>query len=953
MNTKRTLLLFLITLGIFYKITAQNGTLTGTVSDSSFPLPGASVLIPNTIKGTSTDFDGKFTLNNLPSGVITIEVSYIGFNKKSIEVTIKDNENTDLGIINLTPSSEQLNEIVLQTGTKRNSEARALNIQKKSLAILNVIAADGIGKLPDRNAAETVQRIQGVSIERDQGEGRFVSVRGLPPFWSSTTINGNRLPTAEEETTTRATAFDFFPSEMIAYVQAAKAITPDMEGDGIGGSVNFITQTPPTKETLSVTIGTGTNVKAEKANYNGSFTYGNRSENGKLGFLVNISHWNRNWATDNFEARRKGDQGVFRLELRDYTGQRETTGINTALDYKLNANNTLNFKGVYGTLVDEETHYKHRIRFDKYDEANNTTRIELQNINNELITELTAFDFGGEHKLANGSGTLDWNIGTYENEFRYGNIPNAEDNSYFVLKFNQSGVGIKPAYAISRPDGADDHRAYWKADGGPLDFNNPESIFNVFSDSNFKLDPAQQSLASDGLNFYKVYVNEKDKVVLSINYKHDVNDIFSLKFGGKYRDKERIAEYGDYFYTFNQDVTLNDLSQYLIEQPGKSDFLKELTGNASNAFNQVLSTAGMSEFYNLNQGGFSFIPGDSDALASGGGLSRNFTVNEKQYAAYGMATIKPSEKLTIVGGARLEVTKTDVKGFSYDEDNEQLNRVNNKKSYHAFLPMLHVKMKLTDKSNLRAAITRTFARPNFGDISPGVSFSEADNEAQGGNPNLNPTFSWNGDLLFEHYFSNVGIFNAGVFYKKLKDPVFSSTSFINTIETKRPENGGEAYIAGLELGANIRFDIFAKKGFFSKLGVQTNATFMDSKMTIPNGDINGNDREINTPYQAKKLYNAQLYYEDDKLNIRAAFNHKGKYIVDFGNQDINDEYYGKYSTLDLSASLQLNKRFSLFLDVNNILNEPLIYHYGENDTARPKQVEYYGVKGSFGIKYNL
>lgn len=948
------LLLSLCTFFITLINYAQTATIKGSISDGAYPLPGASVVVKGTTNGTNTDLDGNFILSNVKLGSIQLEISYIGFQTKVITIEIKDKGN-NLGTINLSESSQSLDEVVIQSSSRRNSEARALSIQKKSMSIMNVIAADGIGKLPDRNAAETVQRIQGLSIERDQGEGRFVSVRGLPPFWASTTINGNRIPTAEEETTSRATAFDFFPSEMIGYVQAAKAITPDMESDGIGGAVNFITQTPPAKETLSITLGSGVNVKAGKGNYNAAFTYGNRTPDHKFGFLVNVSHWNRSWATDNFEARRKGDQGVFRLELRDYTGVRQTTGVNTVFDYKLDDNNKFIARGVYGTLADEETHYKHRIRFDKFNETDNTARVELQNIHDELITQLVAFDFGGEHNLFNSAGKLDWNIGSYENEFTYGNIPNAEDNSYFVLKFNQSGVGIKPAYAVSRPNGANDHRAYWKADGGPMDFNNPSTIFDVFSNNNFQLDPTQQQIASDGLNFYKVYVNEKDRVVLSANYEHQFSDALEVKVGAKYRDKIRVAEYGDYFYApqGSANVALSDLSQYLITQPGKNDFLKELAPNAASSFNQVLSTAGMSEFYNLNQGNFNFIPGDSDALASGGGLSRNFIINEDQYAAYGMATYKASEKLTFVGGLRLEATKTAVEGYSYNKDNNVLIRAKNTNRYLTYLPALHARYSFNPNTNLRAAITRTYARPNFGDISPGTSFSEADNEAQGGNPGLEPTFSWNYDVLFEHYFSNVGIVNAGVFYKKLKDPVFASTSVINGVETKRPENGGKAHILGLEVGANVRFDIFAKEGFLSKLGVQTNATFMDSEMIIPRGDENGNDRSVTTPYQAKELYNAQLYFEDDKFNLRFAFNHKGKYVVDFGDRDINDEYYGKYSTLDFSGSFKINDRFSIFADVNNILNEPLIYHYGANDTARPKQVEYYGVKGSLGVKFNL
>jgi len=141
-------------------------------------------------------------------------------------------------------------EEIVVTGTIVGGEMRSIAAQREADNIVNVLSSDGIGRLPDRNAAEAVQRLPGVAIERDQGEGRFVAVRGMPSQWNSTLINGNRLPTAEEETTSRATAFDFFPSELIDQVVVAKAITPDMEGDAIGGSVNFITKTAPDKRTL-------------------------------------------------------------------------------------------------------------------------------------------------------------------------------------------------------------------------------------------------------------------------------------------------------------------------------------------------------------------------------------------------------------------------------------------------------------------------------------------------------------------------------------------------------------------------------------------------------------------------------------------------------------------------------------------------------------------------------
>ena len=124
-------------------------------------------------------------------------------------------------------------------------EQRALEIQQHSNRVMSVVSATDMATLPDRNAAEALQRVPGVSIERDQGEGRFVAVRGLPSQWNSTNLNGDPIPTAEEETTSRATAFDFFPTEMIQRIEVSKTLTADMEGDAIGGSVNFITRTAP------------------------------------------------------------------------------------------------------------------------------------------------------------------------------------------------------------------------------------------------------------------------------------------------------------------------------------------------------------------------------------------------------------------------------------------------------------------------------------------------------------------------------------------------------------------------------------------------------------------------------------------------------------------------------------------------------------------------------------
>lgn len=199
----------------------------GVIKDQQKQLAGATVRVQGQPISAVSDYQGRFELPALDAGTYQLDVQYRGYPSKQVAVIVKDEAITQIQPIVFNDTAEM--EVVQVVGSIIWGEMAAANSQKNASHIKNIISADGIGKLPDRNAAEAVQRIPGVSIERDQGEGRFVAVRGLPSQWSSASINGNRLPTAEEETTSRATAFDFFPSELIEVVEVSKALTPDME----------------------------------------------------------------------------------------------------------------------------------------------------------------------------------------------------------------------------------------------------------------------------------------------------------------------------------------------------------------------------------------------------------------------------------------------------------------------------------------------------------------------------------------------------------------------------------------------------------------------------------------------------------------------------------------------------------------------------------------------------
>ena len=658
-------------------------------------------------------------------------------------------------------------EEVVSVGYMHQGVARALTMQKTSNNIVNVVSADAIGKLPDRNAAEAVQRIPGVSIERDQGEGRFVAVRGLPSQWNSTTLNGSRLPTAEEETTSRAVAFDFFPTDMIETVEVSKAITPDMEGDAIGGSVNFVTRRAPDERTLTVNLGAGDAELAEGGSTNFNILYGDRSDDGKFGFLVNATAWERDWATDNYEPRRDG-LGVHRLELRDYTGTRKTYGINAAAEYLLD-NGLIYGKALYGSLRDEETHYKHRVRYNK-------NRVELQHIYNELITEMTGFQFGGEHDLSS-STSLDWSLATYTNEFYYGDIPNSEDGSYFVVKFKE-GVEFDDDVGMRNGEDLDDGLIYNTIDGG----TDPGLEIGMHLPNDWQMDPSKAVLAD--VELYDIDIKEKDKIVAELNMTHRLDAVWELKAGVKYRDKERNAFFFDKFYGWNEDEfgptptlqrVADDIGVSLVDQPGRGDYLGDFAIDYQRYFSPVIPVDALKGWWDDNKHKLTLLEGDSEIPELGGGLSRNFDLQETHTSVYAMATYTPSDRWTVLGGLRLTQTDTEVNGFVRvtDESGIRVEPSVGKKDYLSVLPSLHLTYSPDDNTNYRLALTRTFARPDFGQLSPGATFLEIENELRSGNPELDPTYSNNIDLMYEYYFGDTGLFSAGYFYKQIKDPVFS------------------------------------------------------------------------------------------------------------------------------------------------------------------------------------
>ena len=299
MNLKKLLFVTLFLVVGFVKAQAQTGNIQGTITDENgIYVPGANVYIESISKGAITDFDGRFTLVTIPEGSYTLRVTYMGYADVEQEVSVASGKTSSVNIV-LNPTNFELDEVQV-TAYGLSGQAKALNTQRTNMNITNVVSTDQIGKFPDANIGDAVKRIPGITMQVDQGEARNIIVRGLSPQLNSVTLNGSRIPSAESDN--RNIQMDLIPSDMIQTIEVNKAVTPDMDADALGGSVNLITRTAPQGFRVSATAGSGVNFITDKRIWNGSILVGDRTKDGKFGWMVSATINDNDFGSDNIEA---------------------------------------------------------------------------------------------------------------------------------------------------------------------------------------------------------------------------------------------------------------------------------------------------------------------------------------------------------------------------------------------------------------------------------------------------------------------------------------------------------------------------------------------------------------------------------------------------------------------------------------------------------------------------
>ncbi|MDA3812987.1 MAG: TonB-dependent receptor [Candidatus Cloacimonetes bacterium] len=801
-------------------------------------------------------------------------------------------------------------------------QSKALSAQKSAKNIRNIVSEEQMEKFPDINSAEALQRLPGISLQRDQGEGRYVQVRGTPARMNSMKINGENIPSPESGE--RTAQMDIIPASQLASIEVIKAITPDMDANAIGGSVNMITKSALDyeKTVFNVTAGGGYGDLMGKGIYQGSVNYGTRfGEKKDFGFMIGASFLRSDKGSHNNEME-WGDVddandneipwALENISLRQYVTRRDRMGLSTSLDYKPDNDNSYSIKAIYDTYLDSEARNELTIEPDGFNTATGVTEAEFVHEMKARDQEVTLYSIMGSGENHLDAFTIDYHL-----SFSYAQ---EKENSH-----------VEPVFEMDEtPDGT------WDLS----DRDNPK--FTITSlDPDYYLNA--DNFVFDALEFHDNLSTNTD-IIGSVNFKMPYSFMSSqaeLKFGGKASMKKKDSNEKIWEYGWEGDEDL------LMSQFAGDNLPDLLEGNYN--FGPTIDWDKMESFYEANKDGDlegKILTEDSDAAT--------YDATEDIFAFYLMTTIN-FDNLMILAGVRDEITQTSYTGnevvFNDDGDYVETNSISADKSTNHILPSLHAKYTLSPQTNIRAAFTSGLARPHYEHMVPYSVVLHEDEEIERGNADLVPTTAYGFDLMAEHYVSGIGVISGGIFYKMLDNIIYPTVieedgGIYDGYEVSQPWQpiGADlATILGIEV--NWQQQLTFLPGFLDGFGIYANYTYTKSTADLP-------DRtDAALPGQAGNTANLALSYQKAGFTAQLSLNYQDSFIYEVGEDEENDVYYKDHIQLDFSANQEIISGLSAYLQFVNLNDAPLNYYVGKED--RPIQRGYYSWWMQAGFKYTL
>ena len=916
---------------------AQNsGLLTGRVVDGAtqLALDGVRVSVSGTALETYTANGGRYTLPSVTNGSQTVVFSYVGYTDMRLPITVSGPTRLDAEFGG--QQTIEMDAFVIEgamVGT-----ARAINQQRGANTLTNIVASDQIGSFADQNAAEALQRVPGISLYRDQGEGRYIVMRGLNFNYTAVEVNGGSF--AGADLGDRATALDVVPTDALSSIEIIKVPTPDMDAEGLGGRVNIKTKSPFDSE------GTDANFRAQgqysaltgewTPKLNGMFSTRFGDEN-QFGFLIAPTWQVRDFGSHNIET--GGDWGledspgdgneyyfIEEIQPRDYVIERERYGVNLALEARPNDEQYFYLHAGYNSFTDTEDRHRTPIAFGDGDidalSATGATitseeddgefeKIFAQELRiREKAQEVISLVIGGEQRMGlwDFAGQIGYTEGeeTRPDELQAAYEPTDE----FAKTFS---------YVINSP-----YNVQVSQTAGPS-----------------MLDAA--SYEFDGLEVANE-IGTEESFDITFDARRDLETVNPayIKFGGLYRAKEKTSE-AEIFELGDGPDYIQSLANATIGPNPDFPFLA-----APRIDPDVIRRA----YYE-----------DRDTFD----IERNFedsefddwTVSEDVTALYFMAS-GTFDKLNVIGGVRYESTDFSTTGreIIFDEDGDPAGArdITESRTYDDILPGLYLRYDMSENLVFRASYSNSLARPNFGDIAFRRLINDEDGEITVGNPFLATLEGTNWDASVEYYLPSLGLLSASVFLKEIENFTYE---FETDEDPRFPNydvttfaNGSQGDIAGLELAYQQQFNMLP--GALSGIGFMANATFLDADATYPTRP----GEQVPFVGQSDLTANLALTYDRGPFFARLAFNYRDARLREdepVGGEFAEDFYVDDFQQLDLVVRYEMNDNWEFFAEWVNITNEPFrVFLASDNGQGkRLGQIELYDTSANIGVRWKL
>lgn len=844
--------------------------------------------------------------------------------------------------------SETATDLIIVNGTRpiAESEAAALAAQRASDSLVTVAAADSVGRLPDQNIAQAASRLPGVAVENDQGQARYISLRGAPNYWTTLSFDGINVVSPEG----RDSRFDSIPSAIASLIVVSKAVTPDMPGETVAGNVNVITRSAFDYAGLHVAgrAGYGMADLGDRDQYEGSMVLSDRFDvgAGEIGLLVSGSYYERQMVTDNFEIdwepvsqdRRPGYETRFwahEAENKLYRLTRRNWSVSSRLDYRPDPENTISLRSIYTIFTDDEARDNYRFDLDdrQSDGAANVAscattpnltptntgyadvcigntpyRGTIYGIDIRQRSTLRAFrqsiftnTLAGDHTFGD-AWTIEWLA------------------NYTQSKDDRSVVGEttwdSPSSRTARPTVA-------------YDFTDPNvSSLRLFTTS--QLSTPTRYTAGNAVTAIDTFTKPLGGLTVL-----DAVDTTNAYTGRLIVDREMRF--------LGADAVLRTGFQF--DQRTKVVDERNIVLNASLAN----SLAGIPTDYNLFSldepfagklsMDYTFRYFDTDKMraasaAAQAGATFNpvtgniYDVREQVYAGFVMGTLD-YDWGSVVGGVRIE--RIENRGIA--------TGITAGSNQTLAFPSLHLNFDVTDDQKLRVSFNTGAARADYDQMRPNVVIDDVNATISGGNPAVRPERAYGVDAYYEYYIVPQGYLMVGAFYKKVEDVLYRQRRIFgsNALDSNGVDrsghvftgitNGGDGRIYGLEAAAQLQLEPWTAAvglpDWMGGFGFNANLTINDSRVLKPAVD-GVPDRYIQLPGTSDAVYNVGVYYEKYGFSARLQYRNRTAWLDGVADTlaDAGDTYWASDDEMDFSMRYAFTPNFEVYFDAANLLNNP-------------------------------